>query len=263
MDDANLRDNPFECVEPELGELLWQYGMPGVDPALRAKLTDHLTICDACRFTLATEERVIRGLQAGSLTLRQPARPRWARFFAGILGPPRGRVLAFGGALTLAASLVLMFLVPPSPAGGGLRRAAADAPRFTRPVEGEVIWSANPRLTWSAVPGASSYRLEVSRIGGRYEWQGESTTRRLRIPADAALPRAGRYRAILHPVPADLAGPGGISVSFERGDLGSFLGYRLVAAPRWIQILGLLGLLTLAAAFSRPLWRRRSLPANR
>jgi hypothetical protein len=263
MDDANLRDNPFECVEPELGELLWQYGMPDVDPVLRAKLADHLTICDACRFTLATEERVIRGLQAGSLTLREPARPRWSRFFAGILGPSRGRVLAFGGAVTLAASLVLMFLVPPSPTSGGLRRTAAGVPHFTRPVEGEVILSASPRLIWSAVPGASSYRLEVSQIGGRYEWQGESTTQSLQIPADAALLRAGRYRAILFPVPADLAGPGGISVSFARGDLGRFVGYRLGAAPRWIQILGLLGLLAMTAAVSRPLWKRRSRPATR
>ncbi len=263
MDDAELRDNPFECVEPELGKLLWRYGLPGGDPALQSQLADHLTICDACRFTLATEERVIRGLQAGSLTLHEPARPRWSRFLVGILGPPRGRVLALGGACTLAASLVLMLLVPPSPAGGGLHRGAAGAPRFTRPVEGEVIWSASPRLAWSAVPGASSYRLEVSEVGGDYDWRGQSRTESLQIPATAALPRAGYYRAILFPVPADLAGPGGISVSFARGDLGAFLGYRLGAAPRWIQILGLLGLLTLAAAGTRPLWSRRSSPAGR
>jgi hypothetical protein len=167
MDDRDMRENPFECVEPELGDLLWKRGMPDLEPELRARLEDHLLVCDACRLTLATEERTVRGLRSGALRLEEPARRRWRRALEGFSRSPRARWLIRGGSLAVAASLVLILLVPPSPPrGGDLRRAAAAGSRFERPLEDEVVLSDRPGLAWSPIPGASSYRVEISSVGG-------------------------------------------------------------------------------------------------
>jgi hypothetical protein len=240
--------SPFECVEPELGELLARYEDPGLEAGLRRRLDDHLTICDACRLERAIEHKVAVGLRDSRLQLPEDGgRARnWLT-----LAPPRRRsvwALATAGGLAVAASAALMLALPPTPAGdGGPRRDGGGEPRIVRPVEGEVVMTATPRLNWTPVPGATAYVVELSGPGGEPRWSGHAPEPSLTLPEAARLD-PGRWRVIVQPVPADLAGPGDLTVSFRRAGGGAFLLYRIGAAAPAARIVALLGMLLLGAS---------------
>ncbi|MEN8006875.1 MAG: hypothetical protein ABFS42_07640 [Candidatus Krumholzibacteriota bacterium] len=237
MDELNVDRNDFECVEPALGDEMWRFEAPDLDASLRRRLENHLMICDACRLRQAMDRRVASGLEDGTLELQsgRAVHPRRLAIHA----------LGWSGGLAVAASLVLMLLVPPQARNGGRLVRSADDTRFLRPVEGEVINGGQPRLSWEPVPGATNYRLTVSEVGGDHEWHGETTALSLVVPAAAELPPSRSFRASLEPVPADLAQPGGVSVSFSTGDLSEFLAYRLAASSTILRLLGLAGLFML------------------
>ncbi|MFH1843709.1 MAG: zf-HC2 domain-containing protein, partial [bacterium] len=231
----------YECVDPSVGELISQYHEPDLDAALRRQLDRHLEICDACRWELELQNVMVAGLERGALTIHpgeQPAdahghqhdRPVLARWLGGV------------GGLALAASLILVFFLAPSPPDGDLiqRTAGADF-RFIRPVESEVVLGEQPQFSWPALPGASMYRITLRLVDGSILWADSTQTTSLRVPDRASIPTDSRIQAFLEPVPADLAPERGVSVSFRTGGFGSFLGYRLGAAPPWSRITGLLG----------------------
>lgn len=240
--------SPFECVEPELGELLARYEDPGLEADLRRRLDDHLTMCDACRLERAIERKVAEGLRDSRLRLPQDGgRARgWLT-----LAPPRRRsvwALASAGGLAVAASAALMLALPPAPAGdGGPRRDGGAAPRIVRPVEGEVVTTATPRLRWTPAPGATAYLVELSGAGGEPRWSGRAQEPALTLP-DAARLEPGRWRVIVQPVPADLAAPGDLTVSFRRAGGTAFLRYRIGAAAPAARVAAILGMLLLAAS---------------
>ncbi len=238
MDELNVDRNGFECVEPALGDEMWRLEAPALDVSLGRRLENHLMICDACRLRRAMELRVASGLADATLEL-----PRSGR--AGRVRPLTIRALAWGGGLAVAASLILMLLLPPQARDGGRLVRSVDETQFLRPVEGEVVNGVRPRLSWAAIPGATNYRLTVSEVGGDHEWRGETTSCSLVVPAFAELPSSRAFRAFLEPVPADLAQPGGISVSFRTGDLSEFLVYRLAASSMVLRLLALGGMFML------------------
>ncbi len=230
-------DLNLECVEPEVGKQLWQLTDPGLEPDLRRRLEAHRTICDACRLTHLVETEVERLITQGEV--RVPGARRGAR------------LVAAGGGFAVAAALALAFVVPPEASGPSVLRRGVDDVRIVRPVEGEVVATDRPRLDWTPIPGATAYRVEISAMDGDHHWSGRLTAPPATLPPEAALPVHGRYRAIIAPVPDDLARPGDLSVSFMRAGVGRFMAYRLVAAPWFITVLGVFGLAGLVGALAR------------
>ncbi|MFH1842658.1 MAG: hypothetical protein ABIF77_05580 [bacterium] len=266
------KDFDYECVEPELGALLWQYDLSETGSDLRRRLDNHLVVCDACRLSRSVGENVASGLRAGSLHLppaivqplprqrtdrtvgrttdRTDERPAAARTPLGIVG-----------GLALAASLALILWLPPLPVDHDLiSRDDPGAAHFLRPVEGEVILDKTPTLSWTPIAGATRYRVTVQDPDGTFHWQGTTKETELTVPGASAAPDQARFRAVLEPIPADLAQPEGISVSFRTGDLRAYLGFRLGTAHAWVLWLGLIGGGLLAATGWLNL-RRRSAPA--
>lgn len=250
MTASDRDDRHYECVEPHLGEMLWKYDDPDVAPALRAELTRHLEICDACRLQRDIERRVSAGLQDGSLVLAHRRPPRLPLTLSPRWGWATGTVM-------VAAAILLALLLPPTAGELGLiDRAGNDRRSFQRPIEGEVLQSARPTLSWNPIDEATSYQITVTEVGGTYSWQGETSGTSIQVPAAHALPERGRLRALLEPIPNDLAAAYEISVSFERRGWTRFLRYRISHShpwSRWIAALG--GVLLLGSAW---LGHRRS-----
>lgn len=258
MDRTDHQGEFFECVDRTLGQHVWRYDEPDLDPDLRRRLESHLDICDACRWDLGLERLVTGGLEEASLRIDSPGpealRPhaassqRWASGSATV-----------AGALALAASLAwLLFLPPGAPDSDLIDRAGPGALRVLQPVESEVILGGRPRLAWTAVRGAVRYRITLREAEGPYAWVDSTRATEYRLPAAAAAPIGVRLRAFLEPVPTDLAPTRGVTVSFRTGHLGSFLAYRWQAAALGIRLLGLLGVALLAGKLLLRLWVRRS-----
>jgi len=233
----------YECVEPSLGSLIWQLDLPDLDAALRIRLQRHLELCDACRLSLAIEKQVQTGLRDRSLRLDAPGQTAVRR---GLRRPlaivraavPRApwRAVGAAGGIALAAGLAVAFLGTPVPRGDRLIERGTVAARFLRPVEGEVRLDRTFALDWAEIPGASSYRVSLRRVGGGYVWETETADTRLIIPEAQALPPGADLVATLEPVPADLAPPFGITVSFRTGRLSEFVTYRLRAISGWLRL---------------------------
>jgi len=233
----------YECVDPAVGDEMSRYHEPDLDPALRRQLENHLEICDACRWDLELQNVVVNGLERGALTIHpgeQPAdahgnqqdKPALARWLGGV------------GSLALAASLVLVFSLAPSPPDGDLiQRTTGTEFQFLRPVESEVVLGGQPELSWTALPDASMYRITLRESGGSYTWADSTRTTNIRVPAEASIPPGSRIQAFLEPVPADLAAERGVTVTFRTDGLGGFLGYRLGAAAPVSRVVGILGVL--------------------
>lgn len=244
----------YECVEPELGELLWRRLDPDLESDLRSRLEDHLSICDACRLILLVEGRIEGGLRAGE----------WALEGGRSVGPATGsrvrKSTALAGGLALAASLVLMLILPPAArAPLGLVRGDTAGMGFVRPIEGEVLVTSRPSFRWASIVGATAYRIEISQVDGPWSWSGRTGQAELRLPAASVLPSRGSFRAMVQPIPADLAGLSDVTVFFRRGGPRHFLTYRVSASPLWIKVLGFAGLALLTWWGLTGLDRRRSL----
>ncbi len=236
----------FECVDPAVGDLVWRYSEPDLDPALRRKLTDHVAICDACRWDLGLEQAVLSGLQDRTLQVDPPRQ--------GLFSPFRhrrraaARSLRAAGGLALAASLALMLLLSPSaPDGDLVDRGGDDLLRILRPVESEVVFQTGPRIVWTPLPDAVRYKVTLRQAGGSFAWIDSTSATEIRVPRNASLPRRARIRAFVEPFPPDLAPPRGVSVSFRTGSPAAFFLYRLGAAPPPVRLLAVVGLGLLAA----------------
>ncbi len=249
MTDRNeMRVGSFECVEPEIGARIWQLTSADSSEALKEELAEHLLVCSSCRLDALVADRVAEGLRAGELHLGESGAAATRRG-----GEANGRrtnaMIAAASSLALAASLVLMFGLPPaSRMSPELLRGQGGRGAFLRPVEGEVVTVARPGLRWTPIAGATAYQVEISQVDGPWSWSGRADEASLVLPPVAALPADGEFRALVEPIPADLAGLVDTSVYFKRSGLLDFLGYRAGAAPRWVLGLGWLGLLGLGWA---------------
>lgn len=234
----------YECVEPELGDQLWRLEVDVTDAALCTALLEHLSVCDACRIERGAERAVARLLQAGAPPSRlwkdSTPRPkprsviaRWTR-----MRPP---LLGATAATALAASLAAILFGPVH--GGGdrdTRGGEVERFRFRAPIEGQVLATRRPTLVWSPLAQATGYRVSIQQVDGSFRWETTTRSTLLRPPPASALPAAATLRAIVRPVPEDLAPPEGIGVRFRTGGPLDAARFRLGAAPAWLR--GLLGL---------------------
>jgi len=241
MNDVNM--NSYECVEPEVGDQIWRYGLPDIDSETRGLLGDHLKMCDRCRLAQALEREAEAGLQAGRLTVAAASLPnarpsrskRWTRL-------DKGTGLA--AASLMAATLAFVLLLPHGALERSLpTRGEGGAPGFHHPAEGEVVLGSRPQLSWQPVDGARSYRVTVNSTDGSFSWEGVTEDTEIVLPAGVTVPAATSLRAELHTVPADLLPLEGISVEFRTSTLPGFLGHRFKVAPGWVFLPGALGVL--------------------
>lgn len=256
MIDSRGHDEGYQCIEPDLGQDIWRLDLPDLAAEEFKLLNDHLRLCDACRLYGAMDRKFGEGLANGSLAL--PGDRDGEKFSPPVAWLSFGsRIPAFGAGLALAASLLLVFMLPPEARDGGLvSRAGFEAP-FVRPVEGEVIARMGTYLSWRKIQGASKYLVRIDEVGGDFQWSGESRGLSLALPTANDMPRGADFRAYLTPVPQDLAPTEGLSVSFRTDSYGAFLHYRLGAAAWPARWLGLGGLLVGCWALSMRLRGRR------
>lgn len=230
----------------------------GPDALTPAELA-HLAGCAACFQEYAA---VVRTLHASS-TVRRPGGT--ASVLAKPEAPPRlipallrPRVtLPLGGA-AIAAALVALLVLPPRAATPSSAHRGSERPRFLQPVEGEVVGTRAVRLRWQAIPGATAYDLRLLDESGRTLWEATTASTATRLPASGDLP-PGRYRVALAPRPADLAGPGALSVAFRAGNWSQRVAHRLrFASPAagWTGLAGLVLLLLGLGPQLRPGGRR-------
>jgi anti-sigma factor RsiW len=119
-----------------------------VAPAQRARLEAHLADCEECTAEMVAVSR-----------LRRPA----------------GRAMRWAGAAAIAAAVLAVVVVgrPHERGAGHAVRERGDtsgsAVHAVAPAEGAVV-SSGPLLVWNAVPGASTYRVAVTRANGDSVW---------------------------------------------------------------------------------------------
>jgi hypothetical protein len=258
MDRPNQERDHYECVEPELGAVLWQLESPLIKPALKQRLESHLTICDACRLERAVERAIGTGLQSGRLHLPDPVEregPSSDHIRQADRQRPAWPLATVWGGLGLAVtSLVLIFVLAPTPLFPDLVTRAQDSrPRFLRPLESEVIRSLTPAISWTPIEDATRYRLTLEDIRGSYLWMTVTDQSQAAPPTEHALPPDSQIRATLETIPVDLLALGEVTVSFRTGSWHEYVGYRLKAAPSGLQITTLIGL---AISLLAGLWIR-------
>ncbi len=229
-------DQGLACVDPKVGERILELALPTpvADTDERRLLTAHAEVCAYCRLTLDLHRSLAEGLADGSLTsasarVRNQTRIRdWTGWAA---------------VAAIAASLACLLLLPPRAVGPSLvLRGGPDESRFLRPVEGEVVGGSGLNISWTAMPGADSYRIRLTGGPDDFAWTAETSQAHLVIPASADLPPGETFRVLLSTVPADLMPPGGISVSFRTGGTAAVASHRIRQAQPIVFLLAFAGL---------------------
>ena len=218
----------------------------------------HLSACEECHAAYVEAQRIVADWEGAA-----PAPVDPALLERGLAVHPKHRIdgrvvrrwsraLSFAtGGLAVAAALVCMALLPPRPIGAGPAFRGNEPARFQHPVEGEVLDAGSVHLHWSAVPGASAYRVQLRDGQGEVVYEGRSEGRSLSVPSEA-LGSSGRYRALLSTEPRDLLLPGSVSVAFRTGSLGARALHQFRWAERWILALAVAGLLLALTGLLRP-----------
>ncbi len=244
---TNHTDTTFACIDPDVGDRIWQLDRPALDAKLRSKLEAHVAACHACRLHRELDARARELVCAGEIEEDGAAATRTGKLAV-------YRRVGLVAALAVAASLAFAMLTTPRPAKIDVAIRGEDDVRFTRPVEGEVVAVESSRLSWTEVPGATGYRVRVSSLDGSFTWEGDTDHAALTLPDEVALEAGSSYKALLSTQPADLLPPWRTSVAFEAGSTWRVAAHRLLRAQRWVHGLGVAGL----ALFGFVAFRRRT-----
>lgn len=65
-------ESSYECVDPSVGDEIWQLDIPALDADLRRKLEAHVSICHACRMDRDLDAWARRLERAGELGDGEP-----------------------------------------------------------------------------------------------------------------------------------------------------------------------------------------------
>ena len=233
----------LECVDAKIGERILNLESPALDADERELLEAHKEVCAFCRLALDLHLKLGVGIRDGSLEVDTSA----------VLKPARRHDwMGWAAATAIAASLVLMFVLPPRPVGSPLVVRGANKTRFLRPVEGEVVRAGDLELGWTEVPGADAYRVQVTGLHGGSTWTGISDEAHLVVPEGAVPAGEETYRVLLSTVPDDLLPPGGASVSFRTGGSLAMASHRVRKAQPVSYLFALSGLaLAIASVINR------------
>ena len=156
----------------EAGELA-RYLARTLSPAGRESVEHHLGACAQCTAELAAVYRLHRAEHA-----------------------PLRRVAAVAAAAAAVAGIVLLGpgLVSRRPAGTPQIRGADSPPAVivVHPADGAVLPTA-PNFTWHVVPGATAYRVLVSRASGDSVWATTTSDTSVRSSAQVSHAGPGLY----------------------------------------------------------------------
>jgi hypothetical protein len=205
----------FECIDPPMGERIFELSRPGGDPKDRTVLEAHLKACAFCRQAVDLDQRI-----ADRLRDRRPRRVR------------RGRPFWLGSAslATAAAAAICMMMMTPRPMGPSLSIRGTEGAQFVRPVEGEVVLSKGLSANWTEVPDAASYTVRLSDLDGQSSWTSETEAPHWSSDGDVELVPGRTYRLVLSTKPEDLLAPGAVSVRFVAGTVPSLVAHRVTNA---------------------------------
>ncbi|MCP4292430.1 MAG: hypothetical protein GY780_11430 [bacterium] len=244
--EGTFLNDSWECIDPKVGQNVWQLERPDLAENQRVPLLAHLDLCDACRLDQVVEKTVSSGLAGGRLNL--PGSSVVDRRHRSWWQHPVKTSAA--GMSLIAASLALLFVLPPAADGDGIVPRNADSKStFQRPVEGEIVLSSGSKLSWTPIREAGQYQIQVSDSDGSFTWSGTTNKTEIELPDLSVQSEGQQYRAILQTIPADLVSPGSISVSFGTGNYSDVMKDRLQKAPLWLSLLGLFGFSLLALGF--------------
>jgi hypothetical protein len=156
----------------EAGEVA-RYLAKTLSPADRETVEHHLADCAECTAELVAVSRLHRARRA-----------------------PVRRVAAVAAAAAVVAGIVLLGpgIMPRHPSSAPQIRGAESQPavRVVLPADGAVLRAA-PDFTWRAVPGATAYRVSVSRASGDSVWATTTSDTNLRGSAHVARAGSGLY----------------------------------------------------------------------
>ena len=227
------------CVDTGVGERILDLASPTLDPDERELLEAHKEVCAFCRLALDLHLKLGNGIRDGSLKIETSAVSKPVR---------RHDWMGWAAGTAIAASLVLMFVLPPRPVGSPLVLRGANKAQFLRPAEGEVVRKGALALSWTEVPGADGYRVQVTGTYTGSTWTGISDEAHLVIPKDAVPANEETYRVILSTVPEDLLPPGSVSVSFQTGGALAVASHRARKAQPVSYLFALSGLALMIAS---------------
>jgi hypothetical protein len=168
----------------------------GLNLATHSELVLHLASCVRCREQVASVSRVLRSsvvaAEIGHLATSRaaPSTRRW-----GVAGA--------GGAMAIAAALILMIASSGDRAGVPRQVASGSSPEAHR--EPSLATTAAPYLIaptgkaaadtfrWSAVPHADRYRVKVFDRHGAVMWEAEASDTVIVPPLSIALPAGATF----------------------------------------------------------------------
>jgi len=239
----------YECIDQDVGSNLWRLDADDTAPELRERLENHLSFCADCRMQRRVLDEVATGLGDGSLKLSSSASHT-------VLSRP----IFASGLLALAASLILMFAMPPvSTLQTMAVRGSNDGQEILNPIPDEILYNRNPVITWQPLSDATSYNVRIEGVDNSYKLEQQTTGAQIQIPKDSELPVSERFRVFVEPVPAYLAPAGGWRSSFSTASLVPFIQYRLGAAQPVARVLWLFALGLLLMGALTPLLQKRRL----
>ena len=159
---------PSEHVDPH--EMVG-YIESTLPPAERSRVEAHLSVCEDCTSELVAVSRLRRRAPRPVIRLGLAAAAA-AVVAVVLLGPRRGRPPAVG---------------EPPVRGDG----APTAVGIVAPAEDATLRA--PVFTWRTLPGATAYRISISRADGDSVWAATVSDTTVRPPAGAVLPSPDPY----------------------------------------------------------------------
>lgn len=232
------KDLNYECIEPELGQELWQYDCPVVESDFKTKLMNHLTLCQKCNQIRELDSVLANGLSNGTLQIKKPVYTTPAKRYA-------TRFVASLGSMAIAAGLVLIFMLPIQSNVMQVDRGIADS-GFFAPVASEVITGGKVNLAWAPIKSATGYILRLETAEGDWQWSAKTDKNRIIVEH---LPAESNITAYLKSIPGDLSPIGGWSISFRHGSFSEFAQFRVKNSAVFARILIVFGLFSAGSLF--------------
>ncbi len=228
----------YECIEPELGQELWQYDCPKVDSDLKIKLMNHLTLCQKCNQIRELDKVLAKGLSNGTLQLNKPVVTSSSKRYATSL-------VASMSAMAIAAGIVLIFMLPIQSNVMQVDRGIVKS-GFFAPVASEVITGGKVNLAWVPVKNAAGYILRLETAESDWQWSTKTDKNRIIVEH---LPAQSNITAYLKSIPGDLSPIGGWSIAFRHGSFSEFARFRVKNSAVFARILIVFGLFSAGSLF--------------